>query len=261
MKNRYLQLLERLEIEPNFWCSEEYFQKAGLKEETRGDLVGIFDENTLVYPPLHPVNGITWGKGFPDQIWSDFVGFEPKAESTFLDYEYIYDPNHFLDMKGRKWMVFRKNSRKFSREKSGLVYLKKGLEKYGRKIQDLFISWLSRLEENTEIHDSKVMEKFILEGLNRRILVDGNCMVYGLNVWDENYMYINFRYCICENLPYLSEYMRLLFYIDMASKGKLVNDGGILDNPKLKFFKDKLNPINIREVKSWRREEEEGQGL
>ena len=34
-----------------------------------------------------------------------------------------------------------------------------------------------------------------------------------------------------------------------AMIGKLVNDGGALDNPSLKDFKMKMNPVQIREVK------------
>jgi hypothetical protein len=78
--------------------------------------------------------------------------------------------------------------------------------------------------------------------------------VLGINIWDLNDTYINYRYCFCSNEPFLSEYMRLLFYTDpeILSTGKLVNDGGCLGNDNLKAFKKKLNPISVREVSSYR---------
>jgi len=257
MRNKYLKLLEKFLIEPNFWCSEEYFQKSDLKEVDSWGTIGIFDEKNLVFPPVHIDKGILWTEYFPNEIWADFVGFNSDSRNSsykFLDYEYLYDPNDFSKMAGKKWMVFRKNSRKFpSRLGKELFYHSDNLEGYEDKILVLFIDWLSHMDEDTTIHDDKVMKEFLLYGENRKILVDEKGELYGLNVWDENYLYVNFRYSLCGNYSFLNEYMRRLFYLDMIPKGKLVNDGGVLDNPKLKFFKDKLNPIRIREVKSWER--------
>ena len=62
-----------------------------------------------------------------------------------------------------------------------------------------------------------------------------------------NCKYINFRYCFDNReVIYCNEYLRLLFYRDIAYKEKLVNDGGVLDNENLKRFKKKLNPIEIK---------------
>jgi hypothetical protein len=48
--------------------------------------------------------------------------------------------------------------------------------------------------------------------------------------------------------------MRYLFYRDpeIRNQNKLVNDGGVLDNPNIKAFKDKMNPVRVREVYQWK---------
>ena len=110
-----------------------------------------------------------------------------------------------------------------------------------------------------DIHINVVLDnaKEIFEGENRRFLRSKKGKIYGLNIWDENFQYINYRYCICGKEDFISEYMRLLFYTDsvILNKGKLVNDGGVLDNPKLRFFKDKLNPMQVKERRTWRKKE------
>ena len=80
-------------------------------------------------------------------------------------------------------------------------------------------------------------------------------VVLGLVGWDRNYEYTNFRYVLSRpGEAFLDEYARLLFYTDSEiHRGLLVNDGGTLDNPNLERFKDKLNPISKRRVKTWRR--------
>jgi hypothetical protein len=75
-----------------------------------------------------------------------------------------------------------------------------------------------------------------------------------VNAWDENWQYINFRFCIIrQGEPFLDEFARWLFYTDgqIQAKNKLVNDGGTLGNPGLEHFKDKLNPVHKRKVYSW----------
>lgn len=201
----------------------------------------MYDTNgDLMFPPV-----LLQGEGFgeADKFWADFPEHPGR---DFLDYEYIYDSKDFLKMEGGKWAVFRKNSRKFpNRIGEELTY------SYGRisakKIGNLLDSWMDRF---ALIHDGEILIDYIFDGESRKGLIEVESgKLYGLNVWDENFRYINFRYCICQGIPFLSEYLRLLFYQDMVSKGKLVNDGGSLDNPALKSFKEKMNPCSIREVK------------
>ena len=97
-----------------------------------------------------------------------------------------------------------------------------------------------------------------MEGEHRVVLLNKAGEIVGVNIWDENWMNVNFRYSIVRPEPFLADYMRLLFYTDRrmlarAQNGIYVNDGGVLDRPSLKQYKDKLNPLRVREVRSWSR--------
>lgn len=252
--NKYLEQLELLKIKPNFWCSDEYFQKAGFRIISDDNLTWVEDiEGQIIFPLLVDNKGIL--QIVPDKgIWAGLKDFHPNdGQADFLDYEYIYDPKKFQEMKGKHWTVFRKNCRKYpNRFSSSLLYT----SRYNcnascdSQISELVSSWLESIPDS-KVHDATVLLEYVFKGMNRKILVDGSGQIHGLNIWDENYMFINYRYCICQDEPFLSEYMRWLFYIDMIEKDKLVNDGGILDRPALKKFKDKLNPIEVNEVYSW----------
>lgn len=247
--SRYINLLKLLNISPNFWISEEYFQKAGLVEKENNESVWIEDDDgMLVFPPLYQFYENI------KKIWSDFdkddfwvYGFDKE----FLDYEYLYDPKEFIEMEGHKWMVFRKNCRKFSkRYGKNLIY--GDLKDYSRKqLAEVFLEWLEG--DDREIHDSDVMLKYVFEGENRKGLWDEDGNLLGLNIWDENYKYVNFRFSFCRRIDFLAEHMRWRFYTDpfILNKIKLVNDGGVLDNPNLEFFKDKMNPCQKRKVYTW----------
>lgn len=257
----FVGLLEKFKIIPNFWASEEYFQKAGFEQVQNGELLTVMSGDWSMFPGLNTQTGtLVWKH---DKIWSDFPGEggPDGYEAKFLDYEYVYDPQSFTHMDGKAWQVFRKNSRKFPRRFAGqLTY--DWARNYPfdpailpQKLESLLVEWASDRDEAEEIHDDLVMEEYLLGGENRKILWDSQGAVYGVNIWDSNYFYVNFRFCFCLSEDFLSEYMRLLFYTDpdITNTGKLVNDGGVLDNPHLKAFKDKLNPLRMREVKSWER--------
>lgn len=237
----YLAYLEEKRITPNWWCSEEYFLRAGFKvfEEA-----GVWEVKDLFGGIIFPVLNNTGV-----EFWADF----PEAQgNSFLDFEYIYDPKEFLEMRGGSWQVFRKNSRKFPRRHGEDFFCYVPIEdKHQARLFSLLNSWTSKFEE---IHDAEVLIDFCLRGEHREVLVDKlDGQVYGLNVWDENYCYVNFRYSICESIPYLAEYLRLLFYQGIVGKHKLVNDGGSFGELSLIAFKNKMNPVKVREVKSKRR--------
>lgn len=257
-KSEYLQLLKQFQITPNFWCSEEYFSKARLQERKDGNWVYICDPaaGITVFPPINRNLGtcpIRPERAWDRKFWSDFPEYFPGRfyRPKFLDLEYIYDPKSFLNMEGEQWAVFRKNCRKFPARHPDCLYVEPGPE-HKQPILDLTKDWLG----DKEPQDFEVMISYLLYGENRRILM-GDGLIYGINVWDENWNRINFRFCICKpGSYYISEYMRFLFYTDLAiiGKEKLVNDGGVLDNPDLNFFKDKLNPVKIRQIFSWIKE-------
>lgn len=255
----YLNNIKKLGVEPNFWCSDEYLLRSNAREVNTGKYLYVTDEDWILFPVIDLENGkvsvIPQGK-----IWSDFAGIDLKGASEFLDYEYIYNPKDFLTMEGGSWQVFRKNCRKFpARFSKPLAYdwiinyeLKFGTADW--KLNELFLDWLKGFGEQEEIHDDKVMTDYLQNGFSRKVLYDEEGNIFGLTIWDENYKYINFRFCTCKREPFLSEYIRLLFYTDpfILVKRKLVNDGGTLGNENLKRFKEKLNPLRVRSVFSWR---------
>jgi hypothetical protein len=90
-------------------------------------------------------------------------------------------------------------------------------------------------------------------GVHKKYLYYGNQIV-AMNVWDENYKYINYRFCLVKSDErYLDEFCRFLFYTDMDVyfQRKLINDGGVLGSSGLEFFKDKMNPLRKRTVYSY----------
>ena len=251
-KNEYLKALERFGIEPNFWCSQEYFDRANWTTKDYMGYVWVVDSDVFrMLPSIRLGDGTVNDTGL--NCWAGLQGEGVHGEvNQFLDYNFIYDPKRFLDLSGGAFQVFRKNSRKYPKRYGSGFYT----DRYHTVIdegdvKDLFICWLEGKEG--EIHDDEVMLDFLLNGNNRKVLIDDDGKIVGLNVWDENFMYINFRYCICEPGKFLSEYMRLLFYTDpeILAKGKLVNDGGCLGDDNLFRFKEKLNPVKINKVYSW----------
>jgi len=175
--------------------------------------------------------------------------------------EYLYDPKDFQVMKGGKWSTFRKNCKKFPKRHEGslLTYEPLKVPTFFSQCKTLFNRW-KKGKSGEEIHEGHIMMGYLYSYLKngygkRRVkALMGDEKLLGINIWDENYHLINFRYCIHLNSrDHLGEYLRYLFYTDpeVLSKNKLINDGGVLDNPQLKAFKDKLNPNKVRTVYEW----------
>ena len=277
----YLYALASFDLEPNFWCSQEYFKRAGFRENIIDDrYLQVIDTSDLTILPLIDIEHGKLHGIVPDGgIWADMPDFLPLLEiditssrNEFLDYEYIYDPESFCNMEGKQWATFRKNCRKFARRHSYMLNYVPIEEisywsKFDFQMLELFEEWTDGVAED-EIADGRVLANYFQNGKNRMVLVDSQLKILGMNIWDENWKYLNFRYCICRNIPFLSEYMRFLFYQSAVSSErvrptgariKLVNDGGVLDRPSLKAFKDKMNPIEKRLIYSWKKEKPNGQ--
>lgn len=257
----YLKALRDLKVEPNFWCSEEYLEKSGCREAMLGMCVTVMDGDQHVFPPLYIGGGYSLDQPY-GPIWSDFVGFETEALKAGwtrenLDLEYIFNPVDFVEMGGGRWMTFRKNSRKWGRrnEEWGYGLTTTPVFPPGPLLDDLLVDWLGTLGEDIEVYDDSVMLQYLYNGENRKALWNREGKLMGVNIWDHNWKYINFRYCICRPEPFLAEFMRWLFYTDpeILGAGRFVNDGGVLDRPSLKAFKDKMNPVRVRQVCSWKR--------
>lgn len=250
----YLARLESLGIAPNFWCSEEYIDAANWSTLcSPTDTLWVVDEE---YNIMLPGIGMDSGEyGF----WAGFSELLPPKENAeiwdFLDYEFIYMPSRFLSIEGPEWSASRKNMRWAVQDAGEPLWLQNAslFAEKDTYIETFFGEWMEA-NESTEIYDPEVLVKYIYAGRNRlflRGLTSGK--VYGIIAWDDNFKYINFRYClVLPNIRGLSDLARITFYRYIARlfPEKLVNDGGSLGNPGLERYKKRLNPITINSIYS-----------
>jgi len=258
----YIENLKFFNIEPNFYCSDEYLEKSKLKIKLIKNVVYIEDLDWFVFPPFNINNGEFIPMKKKEKIWADFPDSRiEKGTPEFFDFDYLYNPNDFNDLSGKKWKVFRKNIRKFpNRYSAGNLFyvpLDFYLNKFGNKIYEIKVlelleNWLESKNENIE--DDENLLHYIFDGKNRWLLISDDEEILAINIYDFNYKYTNYRYCVCKNLPFLSEYARFLFYTKIFEirKNFIVCDGGILGKKSLKDFKDKLNPFKVRVLNSWK---------
>ena len=241
----YLNQSRKMKIIPNFWLTEAYLKTQKVQTIINKKGIWIQEDEWAVFPPL-PFNGNFREEDFPPlRIWSDFDNYAIGEVIEFLDWEYTYDANHFFNMTGKKWAVFRKNSRKWPRDKVWEYSVK--LPKSDH-LEMLLLKWLEKRPEEV-IHDQEAMWWFIFKSPLRCFLYEKDRLV-GVNAWDCNEPFLMYRYCIADpDEPFLDEFMRLLFYQRNAA-GKIVIDGGVLGRPGLERFKDKLNPVKKRPVYS-----------
>lgn len=267
--DNYLHTLHQVApfMTPNFYCSGPYLEAVGVSVIEKFGWLKVLDGDVVMFPPIPKsgsfVGGFRGG-AFPNNgfnycsFWSDFGGWEPpeKYVKRFLDWEYLYVPHHFLAMDGGNWETFRKNSRKWpswageGNWRYGSTFLPSNMEKVR-----LLIEWLELREESVE--DAEIIAQFVTHppaGVRTEYLTRGQSLV-GINIWDENYQYINYRFCLTRQEPYVEEFTRLMFYFarngESPECSKLVNDGGTLGSQGLKRFKDKMNPLEKRPVYSW----------
>lgn len=246
--DNYLYLLDEFHITPTFWTSSEYLRALDIEEIHFGSSVWLEEDGKCLFPPIH-LNG--WSQLDVDYIWAiapDQSKWIKEEEKKFLDWEYLYNTTKFLQMDGKSWSVFRKNSRKWKRNnqnsKVAYVTLRYNTEDLRRQLLDVFVQWIVgiRSEEDT-IEDSDSIISYLEKGCGNYdvLLRDGE--IVGFNAWDYSWKYINFRYSFyLPNEPFISEFLRLQFYLNIPN-GVLVNDGGSLGNTNLEKFKDKLQPL------------------
>jgi hypothetical protein len=251
----YLKRAEELDIDPNFYLSESYLSLTKAKCWSRFGWIWIEEGGWCLFPPL-PMTTLAFMSPPNDlkRIWSDFEGKYPDHyHSKYLDLEYIFNPTHFNDMSGGNWETYRKNVRKWPKANANWEYKAASEE---QEVQILLGEWIEAKQDyiqDPELIIDYVFQYSLQNGIYRKFLYSDKKLV-AINVWDENYKYINYRYCIVkQEEPYLDEFARYLFYTDpeIQDKGKLINDGGSIGNEGLERFKDKLNPVRKREVHSW----------
>lgn len=238
----YLLKMEWFKLRPTFWTSEAYLTCVPVTSFRFNGSNWLEDkEGVCLFPPItdqgkYDLSVPSWA--IPsDQFREDF---------SFLDWEYIYCPENFLDLSGSKWEVFRKNSRKWVKSNPYWTYC--SLKDWGKSSESLLIKWLeNKIEE--KIHDGEVMLEYLSQGNGQIFGLWDKDRLVGFNCWDLNYRWVNFRYSFADpGEPWLSEFLRLLFY--QSQYAKEVNDGGILDNPSLERFKDKLHPVEKNKIHS-----------
>lgn len=245
--SQYLDRARELGVVPNFWLSKEYLSIQNAQLKTNGKVIWVEEDEWAVFPPL-PLHSDTLQKEYCPRlkVWSDFENFSVGERTEFLDWEYTYAANHFLDLSGGRWKVFRKNSRKWPRANEGRWSYTSYSPPCKGEIEKLLMKWLER--RDGEIEDSESLLYFAFNGVLRGFLRRGRELV-GMNVWDCNDPFLMYRYCIVDpEEPFLDEFCRLLFY--QSVPGWVVIDGGCLGNPGLERFKDKLNPIKKRAIYS-----------
>lgn len=252
----YLTRASELEMEPNFFMSYPYLKLSNIRGVCKDGWVWVEDQGYCMFPPL-PI-GDSNVDYMASKIWAMFGDAYRKIDKyyKFLDWQYIFRPLNFTVMAGGEWEIFRKNCRKWPLRNPDWYYNDKspGLKEGGNLIGE----WLEELAEYAE--DGEFLARFAmfaqLPGIYRRFLYNKAGRLVGINAWDENWKYINYRICIVKpGEPYLAEFMRYLFYTDneILEAGKLVNDGGTLGSPGLERFKDKMNPISKVRIYSYER--------
>jgi len=262
-KEDYWEAVKNQNLMPNFWMTDEYIEKAGLiwheDEETKycGWLHPEYNteicpkHSEWMFPPMtYKRHFVLMGNvysGFPKNPCMNY-----ESNEEFLDYQYIYNPVDFMFLAGHKWKAFRKILRQYRERVDGKQkYMKIASDTFQDAIAKLLLKWAGE----KEFFDNEVMIKYALEGENRWGMFTDEKLV-GLNIWDENFMFVNYRYCIDDGTPGLNRYLRYHFYTQGAipSKQKLINDGGSLGDEGLREFKLRLNPHVVYTVTSYKQE-------
>jgi hypothetical protein len=246
LKKVYLDRIRETGKIPNFFMSETYINQPTITAHARDGWVWL-EENAFILFPAVTSGAILHGQINPAQTyWASFpnpcIPNAQKCFYEFLDYQYIYDPKKFLDLSGGKWESFRKNVRKFK----DLYCPFYTCDRKDQAFWILMEKWFGNRQN--EILDGE----FILECISNprpddyiRYLYDKKGNMVAVNYADESWKYINYRFLICDKVPFADEYARYCFYTDpfIQKKNKLINDGGTLGNSGLEKFKDKLNPL------------------
>lgn len=251
--------MKNMGIDPNFYVSVPYLTLSDAICYIQDGLIWAEANDWILFPPLlYSYKDLILDSFSIKKIWSDFDNLKctelcPDGNDSnlkFLDWEYIFNPIDFKELSGKKWETYRKNIRKWPKRNPNWLYTGRlNLEECFK----LLGYWFEEKADN--LQDAELMIKFIEndDDIFKKGLYNNGKLV-AINIWDENYRYINYRYCFVDHCePFLDEFVRYLFYTDreIVSKGKFINDGGTIGNPGLEKFKDKLNPFRKRKVYSY----------
>jgi len=218
----------------------------------------VVDDGINMFPPVPLNNEVLQSIPVPpySYIWSGLEGWEaPEGfQKTVLDWQYIFNPEHFLTMEGHEWATFRKNARKWP-ERHGSLHMVPHEKVPAKDRMHLVGDWL---EGKADVaYDAPTMANYLFHShpdTQVQCLVDAKGVLWAIIAWDYNWRFINFRYCLVRpDNAFLEEYVRLSFYLlpCIQLDTRCVNDGGIVDNPGLEIFKDHMNPTKKIQTYSW----------
>ena len=248
--SEYTDRLKRLGVVPNFFISERYWQAAGWRAfvQMNGEIHVLDGDGHEMLPPVGP------DRLLPAEVWCGLEGYGGLGRRVFLDHQFIYDPASFHDLSGHGRAVFRKNVRRFEKwHPEWAVRPPTGSDELVGALGE----WL---EPGQEVYDLETIMAYLeaCPAEEARVLETEEGVV-AINAWDSNWAFINFRYnFVRRGVKYASEFARLRFYLEMAERrpGVLVNDGGSLGSEALFRFKEKLGPVRVDSLYSWKKEPE-----
>lgn len=245
----YLKQAQSLEINPNFYTSLPYLELFEAECIIKDSWIWLEAENWILLPPL-PLVRNALDRHYPrTEIWSSFSSMDVSKfhYKEFLDWQYVFDPKAFNDLSGGSWNVYRKNIRKYPKRHERWLYTVENTTKT-EEILDLVWKWIEN--KGDTVLDAEFILKYLSNSdrtdIHKAFLYQDKELV-AVNAWDENWKYINYRFCITKpNEPFLEEFVRYLFYGSpvIQDANKLVNDGGSLGNSGLESFKNKMNPLS-----------------
>lgn len=254
---QYFQRIQKSNYQPNFFCSLSFWEAMDWKAVRVSGGISIFDNKhgDFVLPCLDRKGHYVPGPFYYSLIGMDKQGnysngscFFPE-ESNFVDFNYIYDPDRTEKASGSSFRVFRKNKEKWPKRNLSFEVVKGPFSSKDKNgIKDLILKWLSS-DEDKKIYCVDSLLHFIRADSSSSLIIKKEGKIVSWNVWDENYKYINYRWCVVDpDENFLSEFSRYLVHSHLNSpfnriNPKLINDGGCLDSPGLMFFKDRMNPV------------------
>jgi len=249
MNDIYLEALESFGVLPNFWCSSEYFEKAEWVTHQQGNKLQVKNpEGMTMLPSIDIREGIQ-----KDSCWAGFSGMRREGK-PLLDFEFIYDPVSFQEcIPASKYKMIRKNIKWALEDIGCTLHLVFSADLVDSKVIDFLQAWNPSWKDD-ESFDSEVFAQYLVNGNNRLFVVDYYNKVWGELVYDYNWKFINFRYCIVmSGIRGLSDYARILFYDWVSEKypGIFVNDGGSLGRDGLYQYKMRLCPVKVNEIQCW----------
>jgi len=178
-----------------------------------------------------------WYDSSCDEV--SFVG-APLLE-RFFDHQFIYEPinpdniDEFLS--GKQMKSVRKQYNKYRDILTPFYNTQDDPE-------DLLMKWVGE----RDLYDPDVFVNYVFHGDNRIFIKNQKGELVALLIWDYNYKFINFRYCLVDpDYKGLSDYCRVLFrqLMYLRFPTKLINDGGSLGSPTLYTYKQKLKPLKV----------------